>query len=447
MRDNNELSKTLMSRKRVILFVGAALALISLAVAVWQFTSVPPPQRFVLPDGSVLTLRAVTYGREHRLVLGGQAWLRPVRRFLPEALTRRLDLSVAMHSATNDSLMVWLEQERAKNPRAGFGFYPPILLGDDDGNEFAATRAAYRGSIATNVLCGFHFPIAPQAGSRLRMRIPIADVFARVTHSAEFLMDSPTPRKPAKWQAPAFPMSASTEGVQLTLTGLHPFAQTEPLGHGSMNERWMRASYQFKEGGQPSTNWQVCSVEVFDESGGNYRPGAFGHRLDMTEDHLDFKVGLSAKVVWKLRFALCRVDGFATNELWNARDIPLEGLERANFVPMSNSFPGVTLTLYDVASGRPRRLETYLTPPDENYGVVLVKATDNHGERIDGWNAGPEPIIFPGGRGRFSFMLKPMTNSHSADVTFGVARLRYVEMLVRPSAATNSPSTFPASGK
>ena len=436
-----------MSRKRIILVSGAALALITLAVAVWQFTSVLPPQRFVLPDGSVLTLRAVTYGREHRLAVGGQAWLRPVRRFLPEALTRRLDLSVAMHSATNDSLMICLEQERAKNPLAGLGFYPPIIVSDDDGNEFAATRVAYRGSISTNVLCGFHFPIAPQAGSRLRIRIPIADAFARVKHSAEFLTDNPAPRKSAKWQAPAFPLSASAGDAQLILRGLYPFDQTEPVGHGSMNGRWMHATYAFKETDQPSTNWQVCSVEVFDESGGSYRPTAFARRHDMTEGHWSFKAGLSAKAVWKLRFALCRVDGFATNELWNARGVPLEGLERANFVPMSNSFPDITLTLYDVASGRPRRLETYLTPPVENYAVVLVNATDNHGQRIDGWRAGPQPIIFPGGRGRFSFTLKPVTNSHSADVTFGVARMRYVEMLVRPNAATNSPSTFPASGK
>jgi hypothetical protein len=435
-----------MSRKRIILVAGAALALATLAVTVWQFTSAPQLQRFVLPDGSVLTLHGVTYGREHRLAVGGQAWQRALGPYLPETLARRLNVSVARRITTNDALVVWLEQERVTGQIIMFG-HNMLIVGDEEGTEFSQIGATYLSTISTNAIYGFLFPIMPSTSGKLSIRVPITDFFSRVNHSAEFLVDNPAPQKPAKWQTAAFPVAASTEGVQIILTGLYPFDRTAPVGPGSMSERWMRATYRFKETGKPSTNWQVCSVEVFDESGGSYRPTAFSRRPDMTEGHLDFKVGLSAKSVWKLRFALCRVDGFATNELWDARGIPLEGLERSNFVPMSNSFPDVTLTLYDVASGRPRRLETYLIPPVEDYGAVLVKATDNHEQRIDGWKAAPQPIIYPGGRGRFSFTLQPATNSYSADLTFGVARMRYVEMLVRPNAATNSPSPFPASGK
>jgi hypothetical protein len=354
---------------------------------------------------------------------------------------------VLKHDATNDSLMVWLEQERTKNLFAGFGFHSVVTLNDDDGNEFIQTTISSRATVSTNVICGFLFPIPPQTSGRLRIRVPFGQAFLMASHHAEFLVDNPAPRRPASWQARAFPVSARVEDLQMTLTGLSPCERATAGGSGLISEQWMRAIYHFDEGGRPTTNWQLCSVEVFGESGGNYRPAAFSRRSDVAENHLEFKAGLSVKSVWKLRFAVCRVGGFATNEVWNARGVPLEGMERANFTPMSNSFAGVALTIYDVPTGRPRRLETYLSPPDESYAVVLVKAVDHHGQRIDGWTAGPVPIIYPGGRGRFSFPLQTVSNSYSADVTFGVAPLRYVEMLVRPGSAANPPSTFPALGK
>jgi len=429
---------------RALIALALLLVLVVTIGGIWNLIRGASVQRQVLPDGSVVVLKGVTYGRQHRLPTG-TLLQRVGGRLLPSDLARRFGVPMLSYATTNDSMIVWWELTNL--PMAGNSFFstPELVIADDRGNEFAASDFTTRYGVTTPTQGGV-FRLIPRENERLLIRMRFSDLIARTDGLVAFNVRNPARKIDSRWQAHSLPATSRLDDVEIVLTDLSPSIPFP--GEGDSLAGWMTANARFSVAGRNSTDWQLCGVEVFDEAGGSYRPGVGALRVNMNDGSLRFRGGLSPTTVWKLRFAVGQVGGFRSNQVSTFRDVPLEGLARATFAPRSNDVNGVTLTLFDVTTGRPRCLNLTTMPPDDEVTVVLSEAIDEQGQRHDVRFIGPR--FSRGGRshGYFSFPMDWNLKSKSVDATFGISRLRYVEMLVRPSdSPAKSSSAFPPPAK
>lgn len=429
-----------MKLNRGLIALVLLLVLVVTTGGIWNLICGASVQRQVLPDGSVVVLKGVTYGRQHRLP-AGTLLQRIVGRLLPSDFARRFGIPMLTYTTTNDSMIVWWELTDL--PKAGNSLYsiPELVIADDQGNEFAASDFTIRYGVTTPSQGGV-FGLIPRGNERLSIRMRFSDLIARTDGSVAFNVRNPAPRIDSRWQAHSLPATSRLDEVEIVLTDLSPSIPFP--GEDASLAGWMTASARFSVAGRSSTDWQLCGVEVFDEAGGNYRPGVGALRVNMNDGSLRFRGSLSSTKVWKLRFAVCQVGGFRSNQVTIFRDVPLEGLARATFAPRSNNVNGVTLNLFDVTTGRPRCLNLMTMPPDDEVTVVLSEAIDEQGQRHDVRFIGPRFSRRGRSHGYASFPMDQNLRSKSVDATFGISRLRYVEMLVRPSdSPAKSSSAFP----
>jgi hypothetical protein len=399
-----------------------------------------PPQSFpqtrIQPDGTRISLRAVSFGREHRVLLDAPAWKRVLAGIVPKRWARRfnLDITAITYTTPNESLLVLLDWEP---PPGSLPMLHGVTLDDGHGNEFNQTLLLNPRQLGTNMTKAALFTVVPRQGDRLLLRVHSGDARTRTVAQSEFVIRNRLPKRLSLWREQSLPATGRDENIQYVLTGLHSFnpqsavSVTGPSG-------FTRVSGQFYESGKPTTNWQIVGVEVMDEFGGSQQ--ILGNKTRSNSTSFFFRARLSTGTVWRLRFALGQLDGFASTALWIVPDLPLEGLRRATFASVSNSIDGATLVVYDI-SGRPRSLKALVIPADTDQRPVLVRALIPSGRDIKtdrGFglrHSNSSTFVF------YDFPLGPTTNVSSVDATFAVTRLRYVEMLVRAESTETNPRT------
>src|SRR3712207_3291290 len=103
---------------RLWLFVTLAVVAVVGAVGagLWVLVETPfaPQRRFA--DGSVMTLAAVTHGKQHRFVRG-TGWQRLLYSLLPPGQKHRSGASVITHTSKTDQAMVFWYVRRLKTAR------------------------------------------------------------------------------------------------------------------------------------------------------------------------------------------------------------------------------------------------------------------------------------------------------------------------------------------
>src|SRR5436190_15262201 len=92
-----------MSLRRKILWCGVVV-LAALVVVVW--ITAPSRQSATMPSGVVITLEAVSHGKEHRFVYGS-LWQK-MRSRLPEKVFGKSGAIVIKYRSTNNSAVAWL---------------------------------------------------------------------------------------------------------------------------------------------------------------------------------------------------------------------------------------------------------------------------------------------------------------------------------------------------
>src|SRR5687767_11421031 len=168
-------------RRALTISAVAALLLIAL-VAFVLLRDDGGISRTTFEDGSVLVLRKVAYGRNHRMT-GGTWWQRIVGPFVPATIAKKWKLPVAIYTNTHPVLMVWIEHRtdsstnRSTSPIMYGGFFEsgPFALQDEAGTElpqhFFATAPTPNGK-----LIGIPFQAVPRLSRNLSFRLTFSSV-------------------------------------------------------------------------------------------------------------------------------------------------------------------------------------------------------------------------------------------------------------------------------
>src|SRR5688572_25729752 len=166
-----------MKLKRILGGLALLLGLAIVIGGVWMSFREEADQRHALPDGSIVTLRGVTYGKRHRMA-DASGWQRMAGRILPEKFARRLGIPVIGHFTTNDAAVVWLEVDTRMmvGTTALFNYVETrVAIKDTHGSEFFHTTTTSARSSGGRILRGYVVPILPPGRDDLTVTVHRSD--------------------------------------------------------------------------------------------------------------------------------------------------------------------------------------------------------------------------------------------------------------------------------
>jgi|GEM_PF-6736050 len=312
-----------------------ALAAVSLALAAALVLSLlraprrPGPQ--LLPDGTVVRLAKISYGKTHRIATGNfiQRAFGPA---LPDAAARLIGAKIHSVKSPADRLVVFFVCSR---PSMTF-----LNVSDDDGDEIIAKGPVYQFNSflgQSNFVRAFEIPLAPSLGRRLHLRLQ--DDYYHDTVLAQFDVPNPVPPKPSPAPCLALPISRNLGPVDFTLTS---FASTIHPGRGGWvgsHPNWTSIHYEI-----PSS-WQVVDLSIGDSSGDFYHPPAGD---DISPSERDFLGVLSPDRAWDLHFLLLRLTNFSPNEVWTSPEFTRPGTNALGASLLSAQLMGFNLSVHHV---------------------------------------------------------------------------------------------------
>jgi hypothetical protein len=153
--------------RKLILFAGAVVAVFAFFLLLLFADGGFRPVTRKLPDGTVVTIEAMTYGERHRFEQG-RLW-RKLRRVLPPPLQGALPTGVSMTQITKaDTLVVWLT---CHDPATGKFIGAPwteVALADEHGCRFASSGGGTAWSGGRQVH-GFQFTAFPRRARAFKL--------------------------------------------------------------------------------------------------------------------------------------------------------------------------------------------------------------------------------------------------------------------------------------
>jgi hypothetical protein len=426
------------------LLLSLAAALIAgLAIGAWFLPQAfrMPARR--LPDGSVLTLEAVTYGKEHRLI-EGEWWQKLFAPVLPARLrphpNRWTDLYVADHPNT---LVLWTHQQKM-TPASHWDqerWETRVVVSDEHGCRSETGFLGHGAGLnwpPTEAYGAWALPAFPRRGRTLGVQIEERPKAGAWTPVARFTLANPDPGPHPQWTPQSLPVTRQVEDLSITLSGLE--TGVAPPGDAA-GEDWTRARFRIAERGRPTTHWQPTRITLSDAAGDQWTPRAQSNRPEGPEQQLFFRSVLwPAETAWKLRVKLERSAGFTPSDLWPVADVEVPPARRVNRLDRAMTRHGVTLRLLGVAGPRAAIPQGYgwdadhpivhaRLSPDGAGDLGLIAVTDESGRAV------PVAHTGYGGAGKYGFTLSPEPNARRLRLTFVVQKPREVEFLVSPSRA------------
>jgi hypothetical protein len=400
-----------------------------------------PVQQVVLTNGTTLQLVSVQVGRVHTDPFS-PPWQQWAAR-LPENLTRRLKLKLPPNlnvTGSNAVLSVWLTASKAPvNPNQPAYV---VLVGDDDGN-FAGEGGGIRVTTGKTPLVAHYeahgFPIFPRRARELRIRIyGYSSPYDQFLH--EFRVPNPaqipTNELPPLTAQP-LPQSQTSGDLEATLMSLLVSRGGSPFAEPML--RMARLEFAIRQAGKPSTNWVSHRVRrVFDATGNEGESNGWIHGWEKDRAFVAFSIWpLPAGEPWGMEVEFCQRHGFASNELWEARDIPIVA-SGAPFTPMTHRFHGTEVQIQglrpshspDSETSGKREVELFVrprTPPDSrHWHVSVAKAIDSTGLEVT-----RHPWSVYEAAGVFRFQVS--SNATSLHVWIACTPSRVMEFIAQPS--------------
>src|SRR5687768_15874574 len=190
-----------------------ALVLV-IGLVLWLFFSAPPRQSVRLPDGSILTLREVSYGLRHRHVFGNVA--QRLYALIPERFGSRRG-HIGVITDTNVVLAFWLTRENVPTQPDSFTY----ML--EDANNYVAGWHWYAfksGIPHPREGMGVAFRQWPRRDAQVRLAIYEIGPAQTINRLATFTVFNPAPRRYPKWNAAKLPITTRVENYDFTLERL-----------------------------------------------------------------------------------------------------------------------------------------------------------------------------------------------------------------------------------
>ncbi|MGH8246744.1 MAG: hypothetical protein ACREUU_09965 [Gammaproteobacteria bacterium] len=378
-------------------------------------------------DGTTMTLKAVTYGTQHRYLGGG--WQQRVLSLLPRKLASKLASQQGALTMGRPSVAFWFERV-GTGPTTGD---PRLVFFDASGFGVSGSPPVMRMGTAGNWIEGWAFESWPRRGRTFTLRIyEQGKRYPDATPIGEFTVRNPTPGKYPVWTAPEPPVTAREGDLSVTL-----FDLTAGVGRGS--NKWKpapnptvsttRVGFRVERNGRPTKEWEITSVEASDATS-NVIAGIWGTSPGPDAEYVELQPHLwPAEQAWKLRVGFSQRSNFVPSQLWTLRAAPHSGTDLTNIAAMQTNLQGVLVQVTGLE--RPYGLgaeHTYnfrVTPARPDYRMTLVRAVYDNGDEaivIDSFESPRD----------WRFTLRGKTNATSLDLTVALHQTRYFEFLVRP---------------
>jgi hypothetical protein len=433
-------------RGRAGLLIGAFLALgLALAAAVLLLAWRPPLRKTSLADGSVVTLEAVTYGLQTRVQ--GSALQRLFYALLPAGRKEHAGVTVCRGSAPG-VLAFWVMRD-------GPALTPTQLVGtvfDELGNESPSVYAQGLGQNRER----FEFTVFPRRGriSALRLYRHLSSDVRQNSETWKALGEVPT-RNPVggtyrQWSAGPLPAAARTGDVAVAVKafviGADPGRTYMMRGPA---EVYCSVTLRVTQGGKPAGYWSPSLESISDITGNLWNVGSGAYTSHGSEVRILFpSCTWPGEEAWKLRVRLVRTPGaaFAPHELWQVRSIPIPPRGRSALISKAATVNGASLELVGVLgpdtrpppgfefAGRPQAPALLLRarePMPRDLYRSLVRARDERGREVS-----VSSTASTGDRSESREVLRidAPPGAKTLDLTYGVQRARYVEILVPKKA-------------
>ena len=420
--------------------------LIIVGLAVWIYrASVPrfPVQEVVLTNGTTLRLVSVQLGlRDIDPFLA--SWKQWASGF-PEGWTRRVGLNLPPRiqaKGNHPLLTVWLTASKAP-PSPGQAAYG-VIVGDDDNNFAGPVHEV--GSIVgwTPEIPHYEahgFPIFPRRSRELRIRIyDTPGGWGRLLH--EFRIPNPafvSTKDVPPFVAQPLPQSRTSGDLEATLESLE--VGPTPVGMKLGDPVWQQTQLEFtlRQGGHPTTNWVAQRIHQLTDATGNANEGAGPHDWAYGRAFLGFTHWpLPLTEPWRMRVDFRQRHGFASNELWEVRNLPILATT-ATMQPMTHRMSGTDVRIHFLKHSVPEELGhlglrgAFLevatgSPPDERrWHLTIAKAIDSTGLDVtasQGVEAEDNSLTL--------FTLNISTNATSLDLWLAYAPARTMEFTAQP---------------
>lgn len=418
----------------------------------WRSVNAPlgfAAQQVTLTNGTVLRLVSVQHGKTH-LDPFSPPWKQWMSR-LPEPWTRKLKLNLPANlntSGSNSVLSVWLTSSKAAaNPnQQSFG----VLIGDDSGN-FAGSSSGFGFSNGKTPVVphyeGHRMSVFPRRSPELRIRI-YDSPWSRGNFLHEFRIRNPgvvpLDETPPLVAGP-LPQPQSAGDLEATLTSLtvEPSDGWQPTDTNVY--RRARLEFTCRQAGQPTTNWVAYHVREATDATGNSTDGNnWNHGWSEDRTFVSFaRWPLPESEPWKMKVEFCQRAGFPTNELWEARNIPIL-TNSAKFPALTNQLAGAPIVIerlgppehgsYAHSDTHSIELEVMAgsKPDDRRWHLTIARAVDSTGREVtaNSWSGSDDDRTF-------SFNVS--TNATSLDVWIAYAPSRLLEFTAQPTKMSNKP--------
>ena len=415
---------------------------LAIGLVLWLWLSAPPRQRATLPDGSVLELREVSYGKEHRYAFGS-LWQR-LYALVPKKIKGSRSYNVGVFTNSEPFVAFWFTRDNTPSapPFGSFRYYLEDAQGYAAGEESHSWNTTVRWPMTA---MGKGFSTWPRREGELRLGVysMTNGILERI---AGFTVKNPAPRTYPKWNAPVPPVSNSVAGYEFTLTRLLVGAtasgpQGDPTPSANPYESrvlaYFRASRNFRE----SRSWTPGGMTLSDATGNRTEVGGWGLWSSEGEYLMKFRSSLWPGEPWKLRVEFSRAANYSSNELVRFPPIAvpvelLNGKTTNTFaVNVSTNWQDVPLTI-TAFQGLSRNFSAPTlgvrcgTLPAD-YRLTMVKIEDNQARDVSGRGSG-------GDNGQYTYSLKLGSNSTTLHLTLAIHKSIFAEFLAQPTLLTSA---------
>ncbi len=427
-----------------------ALALLcAVAVGIWLRWPEEHTQIKRLPDGTVMKLAGVTYGKKHDS---------PAEGFLDEILGG--STAYSFPPFRRRYLIVWFvlpgteagptssSVSSADEPTA-----EPALIGPN-GWPLRGPFPGMSQDAGEPIVLRYRFPVFPRRGRTLQLRFyPKKDGSANLQAEpvAEFTFPNPVSTDQPAWEAEEYPIRKSDGDVTVTLESLT--GRT-----GARRQQW-RAKCRVSEAGQTTTGWKPITTTVTDATGNRRRGGGgFMPHVAISDVTQTFEIpGLfPGESPWKLRIELMKTANphyCPPEHVWKVQDIAAPGKDAVTRSDKTTRLRGVELELVGVAgkgkvdwqpgkdsttdhSSRPR---VRLRIAEGSGWRTTLRINNEAGQLIEvSYRDSDYPAGLKKGERVCEFTLKRYSlgdAAESLDLTFAVHKTRSFEFLADPRVA------------
>lgn len=393
----------------------------------------------VLPDGTVLTLVQVDYGKTN-VFYAGNWFQKTFRRWIPKDGIGIADFrlmppnEIYRTESENDGLVFWAEGKASfaslHSDQGSWLTNSKAIIFNELGDEYPVVLGRPGAVYDRDFSWNWEITAFPRNGKTVGLRLLHNTETNGWQTLAEFITRNPTPGPHNNWTAESMPMVKTSGNLMFELKDLRVGKGLS----GNPNEGDVmaaRAIFNVTDNGKDSEAWAPGPVTMSEGNGNYYETRASQVEKTNSGTIWEFYNTLNPKEAWRLKIGFVRTRDFPFQELCEFKNLPIIPVAGTNTIRHKN-VGQTTIDLQIAQSGSPWvNLNSPNIPKDR--WIKLVKFVGDSGEvvEIDG-------VGSPNGLGS-QIPTNQLKGSKTFNLTVAVTKPVYVEFTAKPTLTTNAP--------